>query len=69
MTCSKGTQAESRTLVRCRASAHGSRTLPTELSGAPKYYNFWPSISRTAIAEFNMFYSVLEVSLVVFEQL
>ena len=35
VTRSKGTRAGSRTRVRCRASAHGSRTLPTELCGAP----------------------------------
>ena len=35
VTRSKGTRAGSRTQVRCRASAHGSRTLPTELCGAP----------------------------------
>ena len=34
VTRSKGTRAGSRTRVRCRASAHGSRTLPTELCGA-----------------------------------
>ena len=33
MTRSKGTQAVSRTWVRCRASAHGTRALPTELNG------------------------------------
>ena len=35
MTCSKGTQARSRTQVRCRASAHGTCALPTELNGTP----------------------------------
>ena len=34
VTRSKGTRAGSRTRVRCRASAHGSRALPTELCGA-----------------------------------
>ena len=34
VTRSKGIQAGSWTQVRCRASAQGSRTLPTELSGA-----------------------------------
>ena len=36
VTRSKGTQAGSRTQVRCRASAHGTRALPTEPNGAPK---------------------------------
>lgn len=35
MTRSKGAQARSRTRVRCRASAQGSRAVPTELNGAP----------------------------------
>ena len=35
VTRSKGTQAGSRTWVRCRASAHGSRAPPTEPCGAP----------------------------------
>ena len=35
VTRSKGTWAGSRTRVHCRASAHGSRALPTELCGAP----------------------------------
>ena len=32
----KGTQARSQTRVRCRASAHGTHALPTELNGAPR---------------------------------
>ena len=36
VTRSKGTRAGSRTRVRCRASAHGARALPTELHGTPK---------------------------------
>ena len=35
VTRSKGTRAGSRTRVHCRASAHGSCTLPTELSSGP----------------------------------
>ena len=35
VTRSKGTWAGSRTQVRCRASAHGTQGLPTELNGAP----------------------------------
>ena len=38
VTRSKGTQAGNQTQVRCRASAHGSRALPTELSGTPWIY-------------------------------
>ena len=35
VTHSKGTGVGSRTQVRCRASAHGTRTVPTELKGSP----------------------------------
>ena len=40
VTRSKGTQTGSRARVRCRASAHGSHVLPTELSGAPIFCVF-----------------------------
>ena len=39
VTRSKGTQAGSRACIPCRASAHGSRALPTELSGAQALSN------------------------------
>ena len=35
VTRSKGTQAGTRTRLHCRASAHGTHTLPTELNSAP----------------------------------
>ena len=41
VTNSKGTRAGSQTRVRCRASAHGTRMLPTELSSAPSFIFFY----------------------------
>ena len=67
VTRGKGTQAGSRTWVCCRASAHGLRTLPTELSSAPRpsYFDVghqqqWKSAKtkpckrKTSCAFFNM---------------
>ena len=50
VTRSKGTWAGSRTRVHCRASAHGSHTLPTELSGTQP--NRYLKISTLCKAKF-----------------
>ena len=63
VTRSKATRAGSWTQACCRASAHGTRALPTELNCAPLYFIFFFKLS-TLFWDAHMYVSMLPIHFV-----